>query len=210
MTGYRDADNWENDYARRGRIWGGAVHLPLPLDAEERVLDLGCGNGKTCNLLLEKKCQVVGIDFSVSALHLCRSQNPKNTNGHFALADIRSLPFPDATFDIIIAFHVIGHLLTEGRSLCASEAVRVLRPGGTLYFSDFSREDFRAGAGCEVEPGTFVRKNGVSTHYFSRDEVIALFSLLTPCEFQTRRWTMRVRGESLPRAEISGSFRKNI
>jgi len=210
MTGYHNANNWETDYSQRGCIWAGAVHQPLPLIARKRVLELGCGNGKTCNALLEKKCHVVGIDFSSSAVNLCRSHAPKNTDGHFAVADICHLPFPVASFDAVIAFHVIGHLFAEGRSSCAHEVARVLRPGGILYFSDFSKEDFRAGAGTEIEPGTFSRKNGIATHYFSEDEVTALLYELTPGESQTRRWTMKVRGQSLPRAEISASFTKNV
>jgi SAM-dependent methyltransferase len=210
MTGYRNADNWENDYARRGRVWSGAVHQHIPLVAGKRILELGCGNGKTCNALLEKKCQVVGIDFSFSAIHLCISHTPKNADGHFAVADVCSLPFREASFDAVTAFHVIGHLLAGDRSRCAREVARVLRPGGILYFSDFAKYDFRAGTGCEIESQTFSRKNGIGTHYFSEDEVSALFHDLTPCELRTRCWTMKVRGQLLPRAEISASFTKNV
>ncbi|MFZ0006223.1 MAG: class I SAM-dependent methyltransferase [Methanoregula sp.] len=210
MTGYHSPDNWENDYARRGRIWAGAMYQHIPLDDGKRVLELGCGNGKTCNALLEKKCQVVGIDFSSSAVHLCRSHMPKNAKGHFAIADVCNLPFYDASFDAVTAFHVIGHILAEGRNRCAREAARVLRPGGTLYFSDFSTYDFRAGIGVEIELQTFSRKNGIGTHYFSEDEVSALFHLLVPRELQTRYWTMKVRGQLLHRAEISASFTKKI
>ncbi len=205
----RNAENWEKDYSHRGRIWGGAMHHPLPLSAGDRVLELGCGSGKTCNLLLEKKCEIIGVDFSASALHLCRSYTPERTEGHFVLADVCGLPFPDASFDVIIAFHIIGHQSAEGRTICVNEAARVMRDGGTLYFSGFSKEDFRSGTGNEVEPGTFMRKSGIATHYFSEDEVLALFRGLIPCECFTRHWTMKVRGHLLPRAEIAASFKKN-
>jgi len=208
MSGDRDAGCWETDYALRGRIWGGAVHHLPPLGAGLRVLECGCGNGKTFSALIEKNCDVVGVDFSSSAAILCRTLIPKNAPGNVAIADIRSLPFADASFNSVIAFHVFGHLPEGGRICCARETARVLMDGGTLYFSGFSREDFRAGTGRETEPGTFERKNGIATHYFSENEVQALFPDLTVCECCTRRWTMRVLGRSLPRAEITAMFKK--
>jgi SAM-dependent methyltransferase len=208
MNGDRDADRWDNDYSRRGRIWGGTVHHLPPLGDGERVLELGCGNGKTFLALAEKKCEVVGIDFSSSAVTLCRSLSPKDSHGEVAIADVGSLPFHDASFDSVIAFHVIGHLPEAGRIRCALESARVLRVGGTLYFSGFSVGDFRAGTGSETEPGTFERKNGIATHYFTGDEVRELFPSLQTHECKTRRWTMTVRGQPLPRAEIAATFKK--
>ena len=208
MNGDRDADRWDNDYSRRGRIWGGAVHHLPPLCDGERVLELGCGNGKTFSALTEKKCEVVGIDFSSSAAILCRSLSPKNVCAEIALADVRSLPFRDASFDCVIAFHVIGHLPAAGRIRCVLESARVLKVGGTLYFSGFEVGDFRAGTGSEAEPGTFVRKNGIATHYFTGEEVRELFRSLQSHECKTRRWTMTVRGQPFPRAEIAAAFKK--
>ena len=172
------------------------------------MLELGCGNGKTFSALVEKKCEVVGVDFSSSAVILCRSLVPETARGDIALADVRHLPFADASFDVVIAFHVIGHLPESGRVRCAEESARVLRAGGALYFSGFSSEDFRAGTGRETEPVPFERKNGIATHYFSEDEVQALFCALQPRECVTRRWTMTVRGRPLPRAEIAATFKK--
>jgi SAM-dependent methyltransferase len=208
MNRDRDADCWENEYSRKGRVWGGAVHHLPPLECGMRVLELGCGNGKTSLSLLERGCDLVGIDLSASAVSLCRSPASRCPGGQFALADARSLPFTDASFDAVAAFHVIGHLTAEGRARCAQEAARVIGAGGILYFSGFSGEDFRAGTGRETEPGSFERKNGIATHYFSEDEVLALFPGLKASGCTTRRWTMTVRGRPLPRAEISATFTK--
>jgi len=208
MNRDRDAGCWENDYSRRGRVWGGAVHNLPPFRPGLRVLELGCGNGKTFSAILEKNCEVVGVDFSSTAAILCRSLIPETARGDIALADVRYLPFADASFDVVIAFHVIGHLSGAGRVRCVGEAARVLNEGGTLYFSGFSGEDFRAGTGREIEPGTFERKNGIATHYFSEIEVQALLFPLSALECSTRRWTMTVLGQSLPRAEITAAFKK--
>ena len=129
--------SWENDYSRRGRVWGGAVHHLPPLGAGERVLELGCGNGKSFSALAETKCEVVGIDFSPSAAILCRSLPLQNALTNIALADIRSLPFDDASFDVVFAFHVIGHLPLSGRVRCAGESARVSGPEGPCIFPVF-------------------------------------------------------------------------
>jgi len=202
------AGPWEGEYAKKGRIWGGAVHFLPEIPRGERVLELGCGNGKTSRALLEHGCDVVGVDVALSAIRLCRHHAPGDTTGEFALADARSLPFADASFGAVTAFHVIGHLPEGERARCAREAGRVLRPGGSLHFSGFSREDFRAGNGRETEPGTFLRKNGIATHYFSEEEVLTLFGDLVPAGCTTRRWTLTVRGRAYPRAEIAAAFTK--
>ena len=202
------ADRWENDYARRGRVWGGAVHYLPPVAPGGRVLELGCGNGKTCTALLAAGADVTGVDFSQSAVRMCREAIRGFPHGDVIVADARNLPFTAGSFGTVTAFHVMGHLTTEDRHRSAREAARVLRSGGTLYFSGFSREDFRAGTGCETEPQTFCKKNGIATHYFTEEEVRALFYDLVPASCATRRWTLSVRGKKYPRAEIAAVFNK--
>lgn len=202
------ADRWENDYARRGRVWGGAVHNLPSLAPGGRVLELGCGNGKTCTALLAAGADVTGIDFSPSAVLLCREAIRGFPRGEAIVADVRDLPFTAGSFGTVTAFHVMGHLTAGDRQRSAREAARVLRCGGTLCFSGFSREDFRASTGCGIEPGTFCKKNGIATHYFTEDEVRTLFYDLVPASCTTRRWTLSVRGKKYPRAEIAAVFNK--
>lgn len=90
----------------------------------------------------------------------------------------------------------------------AREAIRVLLPGGSLYFAGFSRGDLREGQGTEVEPYSFRRNDGTITHYFTEEEVTGLFRPLSPVRVETRRWELKVRGVSHPRAEISACFVK--
>ena len=197
---------WEAEYAQKGRIWGGAAHHVPALEKGINVLELGCGNGKTFAALLEQGCSVTGIDISLSAVYLCRSLTPATVRKETAVADACHLPFAAGTFDVVVAFHIIGHLLEEDRMQAVEEIARVLRPGGTLYFSAFSRKDFRAGQGTESEPWTFVRRNGIMTHYFTEDEVRSLVSSRFDGECKTHTWDLTVRGEKFLRAEITGRF----
>jgi len=77
-----------------------------------------------------------------------------------------------------------------------------------MYFRDFSTGDFRYGRGRETETGTFTRKNGIATHYFTDSEVLTLFSGLTVLSCVQHRWEMRIRGTVFSRAEIVAEFKK--
>lgn len=201
-------DYWNHDYKRRGRLWGGAVHHLISIPPDSQVLELGCGNGKTLASLVNRGINVTAVDFSLHAATMSRQVAQHAGTGNVAVADARTLPFSPCSFDDIIAFHVIGHAYEKDRARIAREISRVLRKNGLLWFSDFSTEDMRAGEGTVVEPQTFKRGTGISTHYFTEPEAKALFSDLTLTNMITRRWTMRVRGKVHIRAEIVAVFQK--
>jgi MPBQ/MSBQ methyltransferase len=195
---------WDEDYRRRGRLWGG-VPAPVPDFPEgAAVLEVGCGDGKTLSALARMPYDVTAVDIAPGALRLAR-----RLPGNRAVADARCLPFRPETFDAVLLVHVLGHLLLSGRRKAASEAARVLKPGGGLFFRGFSVEDMRFGSGKAKEDNTFSRGGGILTHYFTEDEVEDLFSCLVPVSIGTHRWRLRVRGADLPRAEIVALFSKS-
>ncbi len=204
-----DAAPWNADYLRRGRLWGGAGYTMPELPADSRVLELGCGTGKTFCAMQTQGNDVIGIDFSKHAARLTQGSESAHTRGQVLIADARDLPFTANAFDAVIAFHVIGHMKIQDRERSVREAWRVLRYGGCLFFREFSTEDFRAGTGRPVEPDTFERNAGILTHYFSEPETTGLFSGFTPSSLTTQRWTMPVRGKKLQRAEVIGIFVKS-
>lgn len=199
---------WDNDYQQRGRLWGGSAHSLPRLPCGSRILELGCGDGKTTASLAEADCSVTAIDFSSHAVSLCRQTCSDPDLVRVLIADIRKTPFRNESFDIVIASHITGHLSLFGRRDLSSEVLRLLVPAGTIYFRDFSVGDFRYGYGKETETGTFTRKNGIATHYFTEGEVLALFTGLVVQSLVQHRWEMRVRGMVFPRAEIVAEFKK--
>ncbi|NQS73127.1 MAG: class I SAM-dependent methyltransferase [Methanoculleus sp.] len=198
---------WDSDYRRRGDLWGGAP-VPLPdLPAGAAVLELGCGNGKTLAALAQQPWSVIAADISPHAIDRARA-SPGSAAARFVVAGAACLPFHGGVFDAVFLIHIVGHLLEPGRRAMASEVLRVLRPGGKVFFRAFSVEDMRAGKGAEVEPQTFCRGNGIITHYFTETEVMELFTPFEAVSAGTCRREMRVRGRGLPRAEIEAVFRK--
>ncbi|MDD4136960.1 MAG: class I SAM-dependent methyltransferase [Methanoregula sp.] len=201
-------DCWDAAYRLKGCLYGGAPH-PLPrLPAGARVLELGCGNGKSLLAMMHYGWLVTAMDFSPRAAFLARATTLQGTEADIAVADGKSIPFRDRSFDAVVACHILGHSEMIDRRRIAGEICRVIRPGGQLWFRDFSTQDFRAGTGRETEPGTRIRGTGILTHYFTDTEVTGLFSGLVPLSVQSDEWTLRVRGEDYHRSEIVVIFNK--
>jgi ubiquinone/menaquinone biosynthesis C-methylase UbiE len=100
-----------------------------------RVLDAGCGGGGMPLSLAEEAASVVGIDpaerFQAAGVRLGDERGVRNL--HFALADGMALPFPDATFDLVLSHAVIEHVADAPQYL--RECARVLARGGYVYLS---------------------------------------------------------------------------
>jgi MPBQ/MSBQ methyltransferase len=208
MSDSRNA--WDEEYQVRGQLWGGNPASLMEIPAGSLVLEIGCGSGKTAGALLYRSCDVTAIDFSEKAVEMTRRIMMRYDTGDAGVADARDLPFHDNAFGYVVARHVIGHMLNEGRRGVAQEAARVLQPGGHLVVQVFSVNDMRNGSGRQVEDGTFLRSGGIITHYFTIPELEALFCGLKRESVILQHWTIRVRGRDLVRAEIVAVFRKEM
>jgi 2-polyprenyl-3-methyl-5-hydroxy-6-metoxy-1,4-benzoquinol methylase len=99
--------------------------------AGERVLDVGCGEGRFASELARAGVRVVGIDVAEEPLRRARERDPALD---LRLVDVDGRwPLEDASFDVVWAGETIEHVAdTAGR---LSEVRRVLRPGGRLLLS---------------------------------------------------------------------------
>lgn len=200
---------WDEDYLRRGRLWGGSAPSVPPLPDSSRVLELGCGDGKAVSALVQNGYCVTALDFSPRAALLCRTTHMDPDRVSVLIGDARQIPLKTGSFDVILAYHLAGHLDEAGRCQLAGEVRRLLVSRGRLIFRDFSTGDFRYGKGEETETGTFIRKNGISTHYFTEGEVRELFSGFTELTLSQHCWNQVVRGTVFPRAEIVAELEKS-
>lgn len=205
---------WDGEYKARGGLWAGKTrHMP-DLFKGSKVLELGCGNGKTILAMCGRGLRIAAVDFSKQAVMLARdsilSSTHRGEDIDLLAADGCALPFKSASFDAVFAFHVIGHLKEDGRQMIAAEATRVLSPGGRIFFRDFSTQDMRYGTGTVVEGDTFRRGGGTVTHYFKKEEVCGLFADLTLLEIKTNRWTIGPGGGRLLRSEIHAVFQSAL
>lgn len=84
-------------------------------------------------LLVEYAGQVVGIDVSQSIVDAAKKQFPKLQSHK---ADVRELPFPDASFDVVVSISTLDHFDSrEDIQSALGELYRVLRPGGSLLLT---------------------------------------------------------------------------
>ncbi|ACL17086.1 class I SAM-dependent methyltransferase [Methanosphaerula palustris] len=199
---------WDREYQCKGRLWGGTPQGIPPFLGGMKVLEVGCGDGKNLAALATRGVEITAFDLSPSAISLAQVQVRQGLRADLLVADGRSLPFRAGSFDAVILYHVAGHLRSGDRAVLAAACRDVIRSGGDLFFRGFSCEDLRAGKGARVEEDTYLRGNGILTHYFMEEEVASLFSGMIPRFVTTHRWTMPVRGEPLVRAEVLATFQK--
>ena len=88
---------------------------------------MGCGTGHHLARYRRQGFAVVGVDGSAEMLAHARALNPSLA---LQRADLESLPFADASFDIVLSIEVLRYLAQPGLAL--REMARVLRPAGVL------------------------------------------------------------------------------
>ncbi len=107
----------------------------------ESVLDVGCGTGTLAIAARQRVGQsgkVYGIDASPEMTARARKK-ARNAGLQvvFETAAIEALPFPDATFDVVLSTVMLHHLPDAARHQGIREIRRVLKPGGRLLAVDF-------------------------------------------------------------------------
>ncbi len=172
-------DAWEALYSKHGMQYGGTGDLSIlrKVVGKGLVLDAGCGDGKTTELLI-RDFEVVGCDFSKEALLSLRVHRDPENRVNLVECELNELPFRAEKFDAITCVHSLSHLMEAERRTTSDGLVRVLKPGGHIFVEVFGTGDLRSGRGREIEPKSFLRGNGIMTHYFQEGELASLFPSL--------------------------------
>ena len=111
----------------------------LDLRAGDRLLDLGCGFGRHTYEALVRGADVVSCDMAFDELKSIRDTSPMLVDDGLFDGDLlhvqvqgdgTRLPYPDASFDKVIASEVLEHVPDD--TAAYDELMRILKPGGTL------------------------------------------------------------------------------
>jgi SAM-dependent methyltransferase len=122
------------------RGFAGRVVLPWALQGIElrgEVLEIGCGSGAMAAEVLRSfpEVRLTATDYDESMVRVAgRRLSAFSSRAEVRQADATVLPFPDASFDAVLSFVMLHHVVRWEAAL--AEAARVLRPGGTLIGYD--------------------------------------------------------------------------
>jgi ubiquinone/menaquinone biosynthesis C-methylase UbiE len=106
------------------------------IGSEDTVLDVACGPGLVACALAEVARQVTGIDLTPAMIEQARAKQRSKglTNLTWLVGDAVPLPFPDASFSVVVTRYSFHHFLDPKAVL--TEMVRVGRPGGRVVVID--------------------------------------------------------------------------
>lgn len=116
-----------------------AASCGRPVTRETRILDFGCGFGRTIRFFMRDvpRAHLQGVDVMPRAVDLSRKTNPWLT---FTL--IPGLPpsgLPAGQFDLIYLYSVFSHLSEDAHNRWLTELHRLLSPGGLLFATTWDR-----------------------------------------------------------------------
>ena len=132
------------DYAVIGttlQIVGEMLCEAVDLRSNQRVLDVAAGNGNATLAAARRFADVVSTDYVGALLERGRQRaQADRLPVTFQEADAEALPFPDASFDVVLS--TFGVMFTPNQQQAANELMRVCRPGGKIGMANWTPEGF--------------------------------------------------------------------
>ncbi|MGI5128656.1 class I SAM-dependent methyltransferase [Pseudonocardia sp. CA-107938] len=110
----------------------------------DEVGDIGCGTGRLTPFLAAHGLAPRGVDLSPGMIDVARREHP---GVPFEVADVRALPFPDASLAGVVCWYSLMYLPPAQRPLAFAELARVVRPGGYLTAGFKAGDDQRRRGG---------------------------------------------------------------
>lgn len=118
----------------RQRFWPELINVfQQHIKTGDKVLDIGCGNGRLLDLFDNKGVDYTGIDNSAGQIKEAARRYPDRI---FLKADALDLSFPDNSFDKVFSIAVLHEIPSlEFRQRFLQEANRILKPGGLCFLT---------------------------------------------------------------------------
>jgi trans-aconitate 2-methyltransferase len=126
---------WKSDYHKQSESQfqvGIQAFEDIPLKGTERILDVGCGTGRTTHYFAQKLPQatMVGIDLSHDMIAFAQKEFGETPNLSFERHDATQMPFQDE-FDVVISFYCLHWV--DQKQKAVQNIADALKPGGKAY-----------------------------------------------------------------------------
>ena len=207
-----------------GRLWGArardwadiqeatvrpvyeAAFAKLGLTTGARYLDAGCGAGMALQMAAALGARVSGVDAAPALLQIAAERTP---GADLRIADLETLPFDDAAFDVVTGFNAFQYAADPRAAL--AEAKRVTRPGGQVLVMTWGEPEGMAAAGLVAAlrpllppppsgaPGPFALSNTNALTAFAEAaglEPVEIFDTASPFSYLDFATALRGLGSS--------------
>ncbi|MEI8124079.1 MAG: class I SAM-dependent methyltransferase [bacterium] len=116
--------------------------IKLNESGSDRVLELGCGNGRDAQYIISKVgiSNYKGVDASSGLLNMAQKKNP---GADFKLADARNFTVSPETFGIVFAFSFLVHINIDELAIILDKCHKSLKKGGILYIFSSKYGDYQ-------------------------------------------------------------------
>ena len=142
----------------------------LSPDAQNKVLDLGCGLGRHAIAFALAGFSVAATDITKEAVdHLVKWADDLNLSIETKVCDMLDEGLKPESFDVVLSYNVIYHQSRELFGKAIQVVHRLLKPKGIFFFTCPSRSDGKYGVGKLVAPHTWESSKSVipgDVHYF--------------------------------------------
>jgi len=175
------------------QIVGESLAEAVDLRSDERVLDVAAGNGNATLAAARRWARVTSTDYVPALLEKGRERAmAEGLSVRFLEADVEDLPFPDASFDVVLS--TFGAMFAPDHRRTATEMMRVLRPGGRIGLANWTPEGFIGRLfkviGAHIAPPAGVRSPAL---WGTEAHLAALFEGAATLRCERRTFCMRYR-----------------
>jgi SAM-dependent methyltransferase len=159
-----------------------------------KILDLGCGIGRHTVYFASLGYDVCAMDLSDEAVRSTKEWLDKEElNAQVEKGKMTKLPYPDNSFDFVLAFNVIYHAFKHDVIKTISEIKRVLKPNGhlfvTILFKDPSIPFYGSGI---IDDQTLIvqegAEKGIPHFFFKTEDVFDLFKNFDFLDLYYKEW----------------------